>query len=502
MKNYFFKGTAVLMVLAVFSMLAINSCKDDPEPEPIPVEDGLYIMGGGTALDSLAGDGLMTKAKNEVLQEVRSTLYEMYIAVEAGTEGFNLVNVVGGEDEMWGPGPDFAEVPAEELDVEEPQEGLWRGSYEMSETAFTVPEDGLYHVVVDTELGEVAIAKVEWGLIGGATPGGWTDDTPLTESAFDKEMITFSIDEVTIGKEAFKFRYSGGWKIYLDTVLVVGDEGETGVTVNSNFGGAVDALEAGGDNIQNDERAIYAFEMTWELGEGTSATMTYVKDAEPLAYPDELHLVGASIGGWDWAANGIQMIPVNSQPHLFWKIVWIEAGVADAGIKFSPIASWDDAFGVNAGSGSEGIYDFGGDNVPDVAESGYYNVVVNYVDETVEVNPALVYGIGQAFGGYDNWPIASAQFTEDTENKTMVSPPFTGAADADNGLRIHTAANTLTTDQGAPVEWWQAEFVVLDGKIEYRGAGGDQERVTTTIGDIVTLDFINETGTITTPVGK
>ena len=312
MKNYFFKGTAVLMVLAVFSMLAINSCKDDPEPTPIPVEDGLYIMGGGTALDSLSGDGLMTKAKNEVLQEVRSTLYEMYIAVEAGTAGFNLVNVVGGVEEMWGPGPDFAVVAPEDLDVEEPQAGLWRGSYEISESAFTVPEDGLYHVMVDTELGVMAIAKVEWGLIGGATPGGWSDDTPLNESAFDKNTISFTIDEVTIGKEAFKFRYSGGWKVILDTALVVGTEGQIGVRVNTNFGGAVNALVPGGDNIQNDQRAIYAFDMTWELGEGTSATMTYVKDAEPLGYPDNLHLVGASVGGWDWGANGIQMIPVNS----------------------------------------------------------------------------------------------------------------------------------------------------------------------------------------------
>ena len=46
----------------------------------------------------------------------------------------------------------------------------------LNETQFTVPEDGLYHVIVDTEVGVIAIAKVEWGLIGGATPNGWSDD--------------------------------------------------------------------------------------------------------------------------------------------------------------------------------------------------------------------------------------------------------------------------------------------------------------------------------------
>ena len=80
MKNYFSKGSAVLMVLAVFSMLAINSCNDDPDPDPIPflLRMVSICMGSGTALDSLSCDGLMAKAKNEVLQETRASLYEIY----------------------------------------------------------------------------------------------------------------------------------------------------------------------------------------------------------------------------------------------------------------------------------------------------------------------------------------------------------------------------------------------------------------------------------------
>ena len=43
------------------------------------------------------------------------------------------------------------------------------------------------------------------------------------------------------------------------------------------------------------------------------------------------------------------------------------------------------------------------------------------------------------------------------------------------------------------------EFVVLNGKIEYRGNGGDQERATVGAGKTVTLDFNAGTGTIPNP---
>jgi hypothetical protein len=490
MKNNFLKKTAILMMMSAV-MISFTSCDTDPDPDPInPVEDGLYIKGAGTAFDSLGGDGLMAKAKNEVVQEVRASLYEMYIAVEGGSEGFNLVNVVGGVEEMWGPAADFAVVDSASRDIEEPSAGLWRGAYEISETPFTVPEDGLYHVAVDTELGVIAIAKVEWGLIGGATPGGWSDDTKLTMSAFDLNTITFSIDEVVLLENEYKFRYSGGWKVILDSELDLG-EGNLGVKVNANFGGTLDALDAGGDNIANATYAVYKVEMTWSLTDGHSATTTFVKDAEVLPeYPENLYMIGASIGGWDWDANGIQMVPVHSNPHVFWKIAYIEAGVADAGVKFAPGMEWVGDFGVD-GDATDGVWAKGGNNLPDVAESGFYMVVVNLLDETIEVNAPMVYGIGDAFGGWDG-ATADYLFTVDNTAKTITSMAFVAAAE----LRMHVAASTMTNASGTAVDWWQAEFMLLDGAIEYRATGDDQARVNVTAGQTIALDFQAETGTI------
>ena len=45
-------------------------------------------------------------------------------------------------------------------------------------------------------------------------------------------------------------------------------------------------------------------------------------------------------------------------------------------------------------------------------------------------------------------------------------------------------------------QWWQTEFIVLDGKIEYRGAGGDQTRVNGTPGQVATLNFTTGVGSI------
>ena len=489
MKNKNVKGWARLLVLAMAAMLVMVSCKDDEDPEPpVLVEDGLYIQGDGTALTELSSDGLMSRAKNEVVQSERSTLYEMYIAVEGGSAGFNVVNVVGGEATSWGPGSDFAMVAEGELDVEEPSNGLWRGSYTESESPFTVPEDGLYYVALDTELGVIVVAKVVWGLIGGATPGGWSNDTPMTMGAFDLNSITFTVEDVTMLENEWKMRFSGGWKIILDADYDLGG-GSTGIKVNTNFGGSLTCLDPGGSNINNTEYAIYAFTMTWTLGEGHEATQTKTGDAEPLPeYPESLYMIGASIGGWDWATNGIEMIPVHSHPNAFWRIVWIESGVADAGVKFAPQMEWVGDFGV-ADDTQPGVGDHlkGGSNLPDVAESGYYMVWVDLERDSISVTSPEVYLIGATLDNVWDTPNPDALFTVDNANEVVTITKDLTAGE----LRMYAWHKWH-------YDWWQHEFIILNGEIAYRGTGGDQERVNIAAGNTtIDLNFKTGAGSIT-----
>jgi hypothetical protein len=485
MKKQFLSSFFKLTLLVLMGSMFFVACKDDDEDPPIVVLDGYYIKGAGTALTDLADNGRMSVARNEVMQADRADLFEMYIAVKSGSDGFNIVMIKGDTTKTFGPGADFALVDSANLDVEEPKSGLWRGSMIETTTKFTVPTDGLYHVMFDRELLIVAIAKVEWGAIGGATPGGWSESTPMPAGAFDLNTMTFEVSEIVLLENEWKFRYSNGWKIILDKEYDI-DGVNKGIKVNTNFGGTIDALVPGGANIVNPTYGVWKITMTWTLADGCKAAIVWVKDAEPLPeYPEALYMIGATVGGWDWATIDLPMIPVHSHPELFWKIVWMEAGVADEGVKFAPGKEWVGDFG-KTGDATNGVWAKGSENVPGPATSGYYMVVVNLLDETIEVNVPTVYMIGDAVGSWTAGE-ATSLFTVDNANEVLTFTKDMLAGD----LRMYAAATTMACD------WWQAEFMILNNVIEYRGIGGDQTRVPVTAANYtINLKFKDNTGSV------
>jgi hypothetical protein len=417
---------------------------------------------------------------------------EIYMAVEAAS-GFSLYQVAGSTKTNLGPASDFAMVAEANLDVEEPKNGLWKGGYEANSNLFTVPEDGLYHIIIDTELGKVAIAKVVWGLIGGATPGGWSGSTPMA-ATFNLNKMDFVVENVTMLKNEFKFRYSDGWKIILDKDFDLGG-GDKGVKVNTNFGESLTALEAGGGNIANAEYAVYKFTMTWELGVGTSVTMVKTGEAEPLPeYPENLYMIGGALNladsdnnttpdGWQWELTDMKMNPVHSHPNAFWKIVWLEAS---EGFKFAPGREWVGDFGCSDGDkDAVGDHLKGGSNIKAPATAGYYMVWVDLERDSISVSSPEVYLLGDAVGGYDA-AVAANKFTVDNANSVLTITKDLAAAN----LRIHAWHKWH-------YDWWQHEFNIINGTIEYRGTGGDQAAVPVTAGTkTIKLNFKTGTGTI------
>lgn len=87
-----------------------------------------------------------------------------------------------------------------------------------------------------------------WGLIGDATPGGWSDDTNMTWDATNG-VFTITLDLVSSG--SFKIRANDDWAI--------------------NYGGDLNALEAGGANIGIDSDGNYT--VTFDPW-GLTATVT------------------------------------------------------------------------------------------------------------------------------------------------------------------------------------------------------------------------------------
>jgi len=484
MKKNQLRKLLYLMGVLMLAALVFVSCKKDEDDPPVIVEDGLYVKGPGTALADFDLKGLMKSTLNEVGQTPRASLMEIFIAVEGGADGFNIVKVAGEERTTYGPGADFALVPMEARDGEEPKTAdFWRGSVAVTNTPFTVPEDGLYHVVFDTELNTVVVARAKWGIIGAATPGGWGTDTELT-ATFDLNKMEFSKTEVILFQDPYKFRYSNGWKIFINT--------DGSVKVNANLGGALDALTPGGADIMHTEYAIFTIKLTWELGQPITASMERTGDGPVLPdFPEKMYLVGAATAyGWETPGHTEEALMHKlagggNNDGIYWKIAHLAGGEgwklsaanwASPNIGFNEVTAFD----------AEGVAVTSVDGNMKVDVSGMYIIVLNLRDDAtkVSVKPAAVYGMGDAFGGWV-MGVEANKFTVDNEAKTLVSPPLI----ANGNIRMY-AAHTWIPD------WWHAEFNVFDGKIVYRGAGGDQPAVPGTAGQVITLWFDTNTGSI------
>jgi len=205
----------------------------------------------------------------------------------------------------------------------------------------------------------------------------------------------------------------------------------------------------------------------------------------PVVIPATMNIIGSGIGGWDWATNSISMVPMYDNNGTFWSMIYV---TADGELKFNVEKAWNDSeFGAsatlvdNADAGLSGT-----DNIK-VAKAGWYLVVVKStvvgrdVKFTVEFNAPKVYLMGNTAGG---WDIKDENaFTVPTDGSGFFISPKLIATD-----EVRMCVKLTDTD------WWKAEFVVADGKISYRGTGGDQARVIVDKDKRVYLNFMTGTG--------
>ena len=207
-----------------------------------------------------------------------------------------------------------------------------------------------------------------------------------------------------------------------------------------------------------------------------AGTGSITGEGEAPALPEKMYMIGEALGGWDWGGDYIvDMTPVNSKPGHFWAIRYIEAG---KGFKFAPVKEWGQDF---TNLGEDTGYTVDGGNCF-VAENGVYMFYVDAENKKVCVEKAKVYGMGNCFGGWDEG-MESALFTE-SDGKLV------GTTSAEGELRLYAASSIASS------AWWTREFLFFDGKIAYRGNGGDQERVTVGAGKKIVLDFNAGTGKI------
>lgn len=196
----------------------------------------------------------------------------------------------------------------------------------------------------------------------------------------------------------------------------------------------------------------------------------------------ELYFTGSNYNWGGSAADWHALTPVNGRDGEFWTMVYADAGEQ---LKFAPQAGWGGDFaGTVAGDeAASGAAPEGGNLT--IAKAGWYLLYVNATTQAVEVFQPNVYMIGDCMGNWDETAEASKFTVPTTRDGEFVSPAF--AADGD--MRVYVKPK-------ADVEWWRTEFIVIDGKIAFRGNGGDQERVAAKAGQKLHLNFTAGTGSV------
>ena len=318
----------------------------------------------------------------------------------------------------------------------------------------TVAEDGFYLVHIDLKNEKVHVEPARVFGIGDAF-GGWNEEMEAAQFAADGKTLKATVP--------------AGANLRMYVASAIATSGWWTREFNIFDGQIVPRLMEELDAVPVQAGQV----VTLDFNAGTGSI---TGEGEAPALPQTMYIIGDGVGGWDWGADYIvDMTPVNGKPGQFWAIRNIEAG---KGFKFCAVKEWSGDF---TGLGEDTGYTVDGGNCF-VAETGVYMIYVDVDNKKLCVEPAKVYGMGACFGGWTE-EMSGALFSN-VDGKVSVTVPAAGE------LRMYAASSIATS------EWWTREFIVLDGKIAYRGNGGDQTRVTVDAGAKVTLDFNTGIGVI------
>ena len=225
----------------------------------------------------------------------------------------------------------------------------------------------------------------------------------------------------------------------------------------------------------------------------------------PVLPPEEMYIIGDFCdNNWD---NSLSMVPVYDHPEMLWHMVYID----ENGIKLNEAKTDDDnvitfeqvtitgqakdALDESKGLMSDDIVSKDGRIAS--SQPGWYLVVL----KTTVVGRDRIYELefrrpevwlmgtvtpAAAWGELEEGCMFSIPTTADGE---FVSPAFANDAAEDSGVRAYVKV-------GDGIDWWKSEFRIDGEVIDYRGAGGDQERIMGSAGQKMYLNFTKDTGHI------
>jgi hypothetical protein len=481
----------VLSAIALASIFVV-SCEKKPKPDLNKVtEDGFYVAGAATGSTEITAEYGMSAGINEAAeQSAREGMYEKYIVLEGGKD-FELLYHAAGKETRYSAALEDITIDPESSEIYDanPAIPIKKGILQTGESApaMRVATTGLYHIVLDLNTSgdldnaggaQIIVAPVEWGVRGGMNSWGFTA-FPAPTYSNDGFTMTLETQKLAAGAE-FKFAYASSWKITLD------DAGKVKANTNLGLNQTQDGLAQGGGNIKVETAGEYTVTLTFKLAAGAvgkSFSYTTVCTKESTT-PTTMYMIGNDFGDWKWTSDKVvTMNQFHSQEGQFWAVRYMTTTTQ---FKFCAEKAWEGDFATpKTGEQSvTGATEDGGNLI--VSRDGLYTINVDVVNGRVVVEPAVIVGMNTPFKNPD-WSMdcADAIFTNNTDGTTS----YVVAEDGD--MRVFVKSSMITG-----FDWWHAEFIIKDGKIVYRGTGGDPEAIALKAGQTVTFDFNNEAGSI------
>ena len=186
----------------------------------------LFLVGapqayyGGSAWDEKNGIAL------KYIGDGTTKLFEGFVKVAAG-EGFKFT----GDGKTWDNGNYGTDGAV--AAVSGGQEYALTNSGGSSDLKVAEADgSGLYYVRVDMDAMKVKVIKMNWGVIGAATAGGWNDESAMGYD-FATNKWSYAGTDITAGEMKFRSRNTGvyingtdgGWTFNVGDLLFVGDGG-------------------------------------------------------------------------------------------------------------------------------------------------------------------------------------------------------------------------------------------------------------------------------------
>ncbi len=355
-----------------------------------------------------------------------------------------------------------------------------------------VAEDGVYDLILDPENATAKVIKSiapdaggvpepkpkpkAWSVIGTLEDSGWAKDYDLENVSGDvwtiKNLFVREQDEFKIRADHDWAKSFGGPEENAQSTY---EEGNVYGVYQPVLG---QVFAGGGVNIRIGVEGNYNITFTY----GDEPTILIEEYRE---FPEHLYMTGTDFGNWSWGEGTVELWPVINKPD------WDNGNSADGqfytiryfttnGFKFNGAKDWDGGqFGKL--ETNKGFTNDGDGNVI-VPEEGFYLVHIDLKNSILNVEPARVYGIGEAFGGWDA-AVEDNRFTADGRTMKVTAPKG-------GKLRMYVESEIATTS------WWTREFNLIDGQIVPRVLD-ELAAPDILAGQVVTLNFNEGTGTIT-----